>query len=329
MFRMVAVQLDRGPTIILDKKGVFLDYTTKGDLTCISHGHLDHYGGTQNLPIMTKETFHILKARNVKVNNYINAKCDETISPTENVQMTPMNSGHMLGSILFKINTPEEDVVYTGDLNTVETILEKPAEVIRGENLIIEATYGAPFYKFGPREHIYSEIVKWILNTLKEGFIPCFKVYAAGKAQEIIGLINNLLDVDVVVSHDVYRVSMVYKQSYPWMNFELLGSADSKEILRGGEFVYITNSMKYGILNRQRTRWAVATGWALNNIIPGFDAAFPLSSHADFRGLVEYVESVSPKKVFTMYSHSVTFAKFLRKLGYKAFALEEKARIQL
>jgi len=326
---MVAVQLDRGPTIILEKDGAFLNYAAKGDVTCITHGHLDHVGGAQKLPIMTRETYNILNARNVRINNYVSAKRYETISLSENLKMTPMNSGHMLGSILFKINTPEEDIVYTGDLNTVETILEKPAEVAACEDLIIEATYGAPFYKFGPREQVYANIVRWIVETLREGFIPCFKVYTAGKAQEIIGLVNSLLKVDVLVSQDVYRVSMVYKQSYPWMNFEVLGSGVSREILRGGEFVYVTNSMRQGVLDRRRTKWAVATGWALNNPFPEFDAAFPLSSHADFKGLVEYVESVSPKKVFTMYGHSVTFAKFLRKLGYNAFALEEKSRHQL
>jgi len=326
---MVAVQLDRGPTIVLEKKGVFLDQAARGEITCVTHGHLDHWGGAQNLPIMTKETFHILRARNIRVNNYIKAERNEEISPIDYVQLTPMNSGHMLGSILFKLKMPEKDIVYTGDLNTVETILDRPAEVAVGEDLIIEATYGAPFYKFGPRDHIYAEIAKWILKTIREGFIPCFKVYTAGKAQEIIGLINRLLNIDVIVSQDVYRVSMVYKQAYPWMSFEPIGSAESNEIMRNGEFVYVTNSMKHGIFSRQRTRWAVATGWALTNVFPGFDAAFPLSSHADFRGLVEYVESVSPNRVFTMSGHSVTFAKFLRKLGYKAFALEEKLRVQL
>lgn len=329
MFRMVAIQLDRGPTMILGKDGAFLDYAAGGDVTCVTHGHLDHVGGTHNLPIMTRETYHILRARNVRISNYVDARRDQTIPLAEDLKMTPMNSGHMLGSILFKIDTPRGDIVYTGDLNTVETILERPAEVATCEDLIIEATYGAPIYKFGPRESIYADIARWVLETLREGFIPCFKVYTAGKAQEIIGLINSLLNIEVLVSQDVYRVSMVYKQSYPWMSFELLGTVESREIMRGGEFVYVTNSTRQRVLEGRRTKWAVATGWALSNPFPEFDAAFPLSSHADFKGLVEYVESASPNKIFTMYGHSVTFAKFLRKLGYNAYALEEKTRHQL
>lgn len=325
---MVAIQLDRETTILIGQKTIVSGQSVESDITCVTHGHLDHWGGRKKPSIMTNETYNILRARKIGISNYLSAKHGETINPFGDIKITLMNSGHMLGSSLFKIETPELDVVYTGDLNTVETMLDRPAKVVNGEELIIEATYGAPLYKFGPRENIYAQIVRWILKTIKEGFIPCFKVYSAGKAQEIIALVNRLLDIDVVVSQNVYRVSSVYKMTYPWMNFELIGSIESGEILRNGEFVYVSSSRSY-VPTWKKTKWAVATGWALTSLFPEFDAAFPLSSHADFKGLLDYVEAVSPRKIFTLFGHSVTFAKFLRKLGYSAYALEEKPRVEI
>lgn len=326
---MVTLQLDKGLRIIFDKKAVFLDSSSSSDVTCITHAHLDHWRGAFGLVIMTNETFHILRAREIRINNHLTSNYGEAITPLENIQISSMNSGHMLGSCLFKINAQDEEIVYTGDLNTVETILEKPAEVVEAKDLLIEATYGTPLYKFGPRERIYAQITKWVVRTLKDGFIPCFKVYTAGKAQEIIAIINSLLNVDVILSPDVYKVSLVYKKTYPWMSFEPINSINTNEIIRNGEFVYVTASMSPRIFTPRRTKWAIATGWALSKPFPQFDAAFPLSSHADFKGLVDYVEAVSPERVITTCGHSVTLAKFLRNLGYKAFALEEKQRVKL
>ncbi len=326
---MVTLQLDRELRIIFDKKAVFLDSSSSSDIACITHAHLDHWGGASGLVMMTDETFHILRARKVRINNHITSNYGEAVAPLENIRISSMNSGHMLGSCLFKIDTPSEEIVYTGDLNTVETILEKPAEAVEAKDLLIEATYGAPLYKFGPRECIYAQITKWIVRTLKDGFIPCFKVYTAGKAQEIIAIVNNLLNVDVILSPDVYKVSLVYKKTYPWMSFESINSINTNEIIRNGEFVYVTASMSARVFTPRRTKWAIATGWAVSTPFPQFDAAFPLSSHADFKGLVDYVEAVSPERVITTYGHSITFAKFLRNLGYKALALEEKQRVQL
>lgn len=324
---MVVIKLDRDTAIITDQGAIIKGQPVEGNIACITHGHLDHWAGRNKLSIMTNETFNILKARNVSISNYIAAKRDETLSlHNGDIYITPMNSGHMLGSCLFRIRTPEHEIIYTGDLNTVETILDSPAKIVEGENLIIEATYGAPFYKFGPRENIYAQMIRWILKTIKEGFIPCFKVYSAGKAQEIIALINKLLKINVIVNQDVYKVSMVYKRTYPWMSFEPLCSSESSEIIKSREFVYVSNNRRNLPINRQKTKWAVATGWALIGLFQDYDAAFPLSSHADFKGLVEYVEAVSPTKIFTVYGHSVTLAKYLRKLGYKAYALEEKIR---
>src|SRR6185369_3195611 len=84
--------------------------------------------------------------------------------------------------------------------------------------------------------------------------------------------------------------------------------------------------------NLGKTRCAVLTGWALD---PGCkyryrcDAAFPISDHADFTDLIEFVKQVQPKQVYTLHGFAADFAATLRTLGYDAQALSQDEQLAL
>ena len=64
------------------------------------------------------------------------------------------------------------------------------------------------------------------------------------------------------------------------------------------------------------------SGWALSKNAAsrfGVDTAFPLSDHADFRGLLEAVGRVSPKRVVTVHGYTREFAAELRRRNYDAW----------
>jgi Cft2 family RNA processing exonuclease len=72
-----------------------------------------------------------------------------------------------------------------------------------------------------------------------------------------------------------------------------------------------------------KMRSAVVTGWAIDSSCrfrSGTDAAFPLSDHADYGELLEIVQLVQPRKVFTVHGFAREFAADLRKLGVDAVA---------
>jgi Cft2 family RNA processing exonuclease len=73
------------------------------------------------------------------------------------------------------------------------------------------------------------------------------------------------------------------------------------------------------------------SGWAIDagaKFRFGVDEALPLSDHADFPGLIEYVRRVNPKKIFTTHGPA-DFARHLRALGYNAEPLVPKAQGEL
>jgi Cft2 family RNA processing exonuclease len=79
-------------------------------------------------------------------------------------------------------------------------------------------------------------------------------------------------------------------------------------------------------------RTAVITGWALD---PGAiyrhrcTAAFPLSDHADYPSLLQFVERVQPKRVFTVHGFAQEFAATLRQRGIDALALGQPNQLDL
>jgi len=79
-------------------------------------------------------------------------------------------------------------------------------------------------------------------------------------------------------------------------------------------------------------RTAVATGWALDAgaiYRHQCDAAFALSDHADFPGLLQLVEQVQPRLVYTLHGFAREFAATLRARGVEAWAIGQGNQLEL
>ncbi len=57
--------------------------------------------------------------------------------------------------------------------------------------------------------------------------------------------------------------------------------------------------------------------------------AFALSDHADYPGLLTFVERVQPKRVFTVHGFAQEFAATLRQRGIDALALGQPNQLDL
>jgi Cft2 family RNA processing exonuclease len=79
-------------------------------------------------------------------------------------------------------------------------------------------------------------------------------------------------------------------------------------------------------------RTAIVSGWALDpsaRFRYGADASFCLSDHADYQDLLAYVAQVQPECVYTVHGYATEFAAELRRLGYRAHALDEPDQLEL
>jgi len=263
----------------------------------VSHAHADHTNGFKYRGVKqsTVETRDIHVALNdYKVVNFEPLEYGERIV-WDDVEVVALNAGHMLGSAQFLINTPNQTILYTGDINCVDTLTTKAATPEKCDVLVIEATYGSPFYKFPPREMVYAGIVEWALDTLKHGTIPCLHVYAAGKGQEIVQLFNVYTNLPVVVNPRLDGVNHRYNRSGHDLKWSTADSKHGEAVLDKDACVYVTTPNDRHHPGRRHER-AYATGWALSS--KGRSTAFPLSSHADFDQLVGFIKKCDPRRVY-------------------------------
>lgn len=309
----------RGLLVKAGDTKIWLDSVAESSgVSLVSHAHLDHAPGRSSRIIATPETASVLSL-------FGPHKFKKLIRYNERISIGGINisahpSGHVIGSSQFLLEGDGESLVYTGDLNTYDSVILRGARPLESKMLILEATYGSPRYVFPKREEIYARIVRWIIETIKAGEIPAFKVYALGKAQEIIGLVNAYLKIPVLTSLTISRITGSLSQYGFKLDHIPINSPEGLEAFKQGECVYVS-SKRYSPPSRHRIRWAAATGWALRYRLNGFDTAFPLSGHADFSGLMGYVEESGAKRIYLVHGFADELARHLRRRGLCAEAL--------
>jgi len=159
------------------------------------------------------------------------------------------------------------------------------------------------------------------LGCITDGDLPIFQVYSTGKAQEIIKIINSLTKVPVLVHPIVEKVNQAYEKNGVKLIYTCSNSEEGKELLRSKQCVFIVPN-HYKTFPTQSYSLATASGWVLKYRSRKFSGAFPLSGHADFNQLVNYVKKVKPKQVFTIHGNQEYFSKYLsRELGTRAYPI--------
>ncbi|MBS7622121.1 hypothetical protein KEJ39_00380 [Candidatus Bathyarchaeota archaeon] len=276
----------------------------------ISHAHADHFIGLKSKPpkYSTQQTRRIFESIHGKpVENFFDIEFNKPVHVGD-AEITPINAGHMLGSTQFLVALPDMTILYTGDINYTDTLTTVKAERAECDVLVMEATYGEPSYIFPDRESIYNSIVTWTLSRIAQGILPSFKVYAAGKAQELIRLFNTFTNLDVTTDQRISRISEVYSASGCRMRHRELSATRD-----GSPSVYLTADSS--TFNGEEYARAVTTGWALRMNAKGL-AAFPLSSHADFSQLLQFIRDCRAKTVYVFTGYMGVFADYVRrKLG--------------
>jgi putative mRNA 3-end processing factor len=264
----------------------------KADISFLSHAHSDHTSGfkRQKKIIATEETLALAgfePSRNTK---------PETV----NGKLLP--AGHMLGSRQFMIEEDGKKTVYTGDISIKENIFGERAEIPECDRLIMEATYGSdPKYKFPDHEGIYESISKFIKQNDEANIV--IGAYEMGKAQEMVKILNSRCEITPVVTENTERICKVYEQFGIKLERIEIGTDEAEEVMndRFVAIVPMRHAKRYFAKKleeafNKKTLCAAVTGWALTRRL-NTDISFPLSDHADFFELKEYIEQSGAKEI--------------------------------
>ena len=310
------VQIEHGDIkVILDSKR----NSVSGSAFFISHGHFDHSAAfkiKETRKYSSKETLDIISTFGFQAENCFPIATGKKIR-IDSVEVIPHNSGHVLGSLEYEVRTPEGTVLFTGDFNTEATKTMKPAEPVQCDILIVEATFGSPNFVFPPIEKISKEMIEWTKRVIKIGKIPTFQTDPLGNAQEIIKVFNDA-GIPVVTHRKVTKMSRIYESYGHKLEYFDAEASEAEEIMRQGGFIYI--APKNLNVSNPNFETALVSGWALLTRRRGF----PLSDHADFPRLIEFVEECKPRLVLT--SHGGRFNEVLaryieRKMHIRAYPI--------
>jgi len=334
------IYFNKGIVIQQNEKTLYLDPSKKirekneNILVGITHAHSDHLKKHDAEMLMTPET-RDLAGFYSNTSNY-----DEEIEFGD-ITITQRNANHILGSSQFEIHNGKS-VVYTGDIRLNKGFLFNQCPVVDSDVLIIESTYGLPYFNFPSTEKVFNSIKKWVLEKQDKKINIIFGSYSLGKSQELIKVLN-LIGLTPFVSSKIAEYSSIYVKNGVKLEYEQYGEVtkeglfflpEAREKMQTNSFVAIMpphlitkHLLQKFSFNGRETTAALLTGWGslYSFASKGVEKVFPLSDHADFNQLLSYVEQAQPHLVYTVHGYAKEFAREIKnKLAIPAYSLKQK-----
>lgn len=305
---------------------LFLDALRATELSFISHAHSDHIARHKQA-IGTAATLQLVAHRLGQLKGPLPVPYRQPFT-LGSLTLELLPAGHVLGSAQLRVTRGDRRITYTGDFNPVPGLTAEAAEVAHCDLLVIESTFGHPRYRFPPREETAAAMCTFARRCLEDGQVPVFLAYSLGKSQEGMRVLADA-GFRLAAHSSIAEVCAVYQRlgcAIPHRRFE--GRIEPGEVL-----FFPPNLARSPQLERLGPhRTAVLTGWALDSSAKyryGADEAFPLSDHADFEGLVGYVEATGARRVVTVHGFAKEFAACLRDRGIDARPLEAPPQLEM
>jgi len=269
----------------------------------VSHAHADHIAPHREV-LLSAPTARLMQSRlaGVRVEHVLEFGERLNLDWGQNhFSLTLLPAGHIFGSAMSLLEAEGGSLLYTGDFKLRHGLSAEPCEPRQADILVMETTFGRPQYVFPPTGEILEAIKNFCREALDNDETPVLLGYSLGKSQEILcGLAE--AGFSLMLHGSVARMTEIYRDfGHCFPPFERLegGSASGKVLLCPPNAAQAGLRRKLG-----KIRSAVLTGWAVDphcRFRYQCDAAFPLSDHADFPELLEFVRLVAPKKIYTLH----------------------------
>lgn len=314
---------DKG--IKINGSSLWLDASCRVDSCFVSHGHLDH-ARKHRLVLATDITSRILHQR-IGATETIPLNYREPYE-FECCRITLFPAGHILGSSQILVEVDDFRLLYSGDFNLQKSVTAEPIDIPESDILIMECTFGSPFYRFPERSRVEDQLINFVAQSLNQGSTPVIIAYVLGKSQEAMKILGDA-GFELSVHGSIARLARIYEEFGvefgKWQKF-------SKKDIDGKVLIMPRKALQSRVLEKiANTKTVFLSGWALNRSTKyrlGVDEALPLSDHSDFNGLIEYVRRVNPKKIYTTHGFS-EFPRYLRRLGFNAEPLTKVNQLSL
>ena len=355
------------------------------DACVISHAHLDHSGYSpalfnDALPVLiatepTMQLAELLIEDSMKIHKrkhqhehyhkaqlktmlsrYIPARYGRDIE-FENYNISLHDAGHICGSAITLVEKQGSGrrLAYTGDFKVEPQLLESGADTVPCDILIMESTYADKDHP--NREELVNKFVSEIKETLDNGGTALLPVFAVGRAQEMLAILNKtgLIDrtymdgmakaaTDIVDSHpdfikDSDKLQEAVRKSI-WIN----SRRHRSEAVQGGKIILTTSGMLNGgpvldyIRRLSKNSKIFLTGYQVegtngDRLMKGHPldvdgeeyrvktpfSVYDFSAHAGKTELHEYVKKCNPETVICVHGDKKNTALLAEDLKLEGF----------
>lgn len=323
------LRFDKGIVLQSGEELLHLDPTRERTPSVISHAHADHASANG---LMTPATRDVLAVRTGASSSALAPLGSTTDHGGFSISLH--NAGHVLGSAMVQL----DGLLYTGDFNPEGAMTVEPAQTVDCSTLLIEATFGHPKHRFPPKQEVIRDMQLWA-RAVTETRPVVLGGYTFGKSQDLIALLN-AVDVPVMVTPEIAAVAEVYRAHGIPLRYEVLRSVgdiptfphaailpkdglsppnakSAKTLARELGAAYRVAGAALGYSSGWCATWDLTRSW-------GLEAQFPMSDHADFDSLLEFIGGCDPDQVYTVYGEDRALAQAVNeRLGIPAGALRD------
>jgi KH/beta-lactamase-domain protein len=259
------------------------------------------------------------------VKHCIPLKYGETTDISPDVRLTFQNAGHILGSAVchFHIGDGLHNIAMTGDIKFEKTWLFNSAvnRFPRLETLVMEATYGGYNDIQPSRTDASAQLREVVARTLDRGGRVLIPVFAVGRSQEVMLVLEDLMRNEQIKTVPVYLDGMIWEATaihtaYP----EYLNSSLRTMIFQAGENPFLsqifkrveTMEMRQGIADNPEPCIVLATAGMMNG--------GPVMEY-----FKTWAEDEKSTLIFVGYQSEGTMGRKIQK-GWKEIMLTEKGQ---
>ena len=239
------------------------------DLVLLTHGHLDHSGMIPWLfsrtdqgilsteltglisNLLHKDTIKIAKSEGYAIpysnkdiieakNSLTSAEPSQKKNIGDEHEVRFHSAGHIPGSLMFEL-IGEKKILFTGDLNVIDTKLVKGTKPVNCDILFLEGTYAGRDHP-KKREEMEKDLLDKIDEVVRRGGVAVLPAFAVARSQELAMILRK-------AGHNVWFDGMGRKVSKLFLKYpRYLRSADNlKKALDKINFVHSDHGRKLAL----------------------------------------------------------------------------------
>ena len=290
------------------------------DRALITHGHSDHARWGHRRYLATEAAAPVIRHRLGDITL-------QTIRYGERIRMGAATisyhpAGHVPGSAQIRVEVGGEVWVVSGDYKTTPDGLSEPFEPVRCHAFISECTFGLPIYRWPTEAELAAQINGWWRETRAKGETPVLGVYALGKAQRVLRLLDP--SIGPILTHGAVEATtaVLRAQGIALPPTVPVTAALDLKAHRGAMVLAPPSALgsvwmrKFGPVST-----GFASGWMRLRGVRrrrAADRGFVVSDHADWAGLNAAIAETGADRIFVTHGYTAQFAEWLRSQGHDA-----------